>query len=299
MARTGLCGLAALLLLGWGVQAVRAHDLKPFQEAGRSHVIHEDVSPSDSEPINVETYVPAACAAKPCPLLIAIHGLERNAERARDNWVEAAERYGLLIAAPHFDKERFPTRLFQQGGVRDETDPARWVFASLERFFDRALASGRVAGTGYVLFGHSAGGQFVHRMALLMPSARFSTAISANAGYYTLPVRGEAGSFAYPYSLGGTLATDASLASALAKPLLVMLGERDDDPGHPQLNHSRGAEAQGPNRLARGRHFLAVAAAEADRLKVQSPWREIVVPGVGHDSRRMAAAAAQALFAGR
>lgn len=292
-------GLVTALLLGWSLHGAAAHDPTPFQEPGRSHVIHEDVSPSGTEAINVETYVTAACTTKPCPLLIAIHGLERNAERARDNWVEAAERYGLLIAAPHFDRERFPTRLFQQGGVRDETDPARWVYASIERFFDRALASGRVAGTSYVLFGHSAGAQFVHRMALLRPAARFSTAVSANAGYYTLPVRGEAGGFAYPYTLAGTPATDATLAVALAKPLLVMLGERDDDPAHPQLNHSRGADAQGPNRLARGHHFVAVAATEAARLKVESRWREIVVPGVGHDSRRMAAAAAEALFAGR
>lgn len=298
MARAGR-SLGAAFLLGWGLYGAAAHDLTPFQEPGRSHVIHEDVSPAGTEPLNVETYVPAACTTKPCPLLIAIHGLERNAERARDNWVEAAERYGLLIAAPHFDKERFPTRLFQQGGVRDETDSARWVYASIERFFDRALASGRVAGSSYILFGHSAGAQVVHRMALLMPNARFSTAISANAGYYTLPLRGEAGGFAYPYSLNGTPATDASLSAVLAKSLLVMLGERDDNPAHPQLNHSRGAEAQGPNRLARGRHFMAVAAAEAARLKVESRWREIVVPGVGHDSRRMAAAAAEALFAGR
>jgi hypothetical protein len=291
--------LVAMLLLAFGPQIAAAHDLTPFQEAGRSHVIHEDVSPAGAEPINVETYVPAACTGKPCPLLIAIHGLERNAERARDNWVEAAERYGLLIAAPHFDRDRFPTRLFQQGGVRDETEPARWVYAGIERFFDRALASGRVAGTSYVLFGHSAGAQFVHRMALLMPAARFSTAISANAGYYTLPLRGEGGGFSYPYSLNGTPATEATLGAALAKPLWVMLGERDDDPAHPQLNHSRGAEAQGPTRLARGRHFMAVAATEAARLKVESRWRAIVVPGVGHDSRRMASAAAEALFAGR
>lgn len=292
-------GWVAALLLGWSLQGALAHDLTPFQEAGRSHVIHEDLSPAGAEAINVETYVPAACTGKPCPLLIAIHGLERNAETARDNWIEAAERHGLLIAAPHFDKERFPTRLFQQGGVRDEADPSRWLYAVIERFFDRALASGRVAGASYVLFGHSAGAQFVHRMALLMPTARFSTAISANAGYYTLPLRGEAGGFAYPYSLEGTPATEATLAAAFARPLLVMLGEKDDDPAHPQLNRSRGAEAQGPNRLARGRHFITVAAAEATRLKVESRWREILVPGVGHESRRMAAAAAQALFAGR
>jgi len=114
-----------------------------------------------------------------------------------------------------------------------------------------------------------------------------------------LPLRGEAGGFAYPYSLEGTPANEATLAAAFARPLLVMLGEKDDDPAHPQLNRSRGAEAQGPNRLARGRHFITVAAAEAARLKVESRWREILVPGIGHDSRRMAAAAAEALFTGR
>lgn len=277
--------------------AAAAHDLRPFQDTGRSHVLHEDIGPAGAEIINVETYVPAACAAKPCPLVFSLHGLLRNAEAARDNWVEAADRYGLLIAAPHFDKERFPTRLYQQGGVRGEPDRARWVYATIERFFDAALQSGRVEGGGYVLFGHSAGAQFVHRMAILMPEARFTAAVSANAGFYTLPVgKQAAGGFSYPYSLDGAPTDEASTKQALAKPLLVMLGERDNDPDHEQLNKSKGAEAQGANRLDRGRHFIAVARAQAQRLGVDSPWREIIVPDAAHEQRKMANAAAQALF---
>ncbi|MFN3673937.1 MAG: hypothetical protein ACK4VM_18695, partial [Bosea sp. (in: a-proteobacteria)] len=69
--------------------AAAAHDLRPFQETGRSHVLHEDIGPAGAEIINVETYVPAACAAKACPLVFSLHGLLRNAEAARDNWVEA------------------------------------------------------------------------------------------------------------------------------------------------------------------------------------------------------------------
>lgn len=291
----------AFALLTWlGLHGAGAHDLTPFQEPGRSHVLHEDVSAAGTEMINVETYVPTACAAKPCPLVVSLHGLNRNAEAARENWVEAAERYGLIVAAPHFDKERFPTRLFQQGGVRGEPDRARWVYSVIERFFDRALKSGRVSGASYVLFGHSAGAQFVHRMALLLPEARYSTAVSANAGYYTLPVwREGAGGFAYPYSLEGTPATEAALKAAFAKPLWVMLGDQDIDPDHPQLNKSRGAEAQGANRLARGENFMAVAASEAKRLGVESRWRDIIVPGVAHEQRKMANAAADALFGGK
>ncbi|AOO81198.1 hypothetical protein [Bosea vaviloviae] len=277
-----------------------AHDLTPFQEVGSGHVLYEDVSPAGAETINIETYVPQACANKPCPLVIAVHGLGRNAANTRDYWIEAADRHGLLIAAPHFDKERFPTRLFQQGGVQGEPDRAKWLYAVIERFFDAGLKSGRVSGSTYVLFGHSAGAQFVHRMVMLMPQARFSTAISANAGYYTLPVgKGAAGGFSFPYSLDGTPATDANLKAAFAKPLLIMLGDQDIDPNHPQLNSSKGAEAQGPNRFTRGQNFVAVAAAEAKRLGVESRWREITVPGVAHEQRKMASAAAQALFGGK
>lgn len=277
-----------------------AHDLTPFQEVGRGHVLHEDVSPAGSETINIETYVPQACASKPCPLVIAVHGFGRNAANTRDYWIEAADRHGLLIAAPHFDKDRFPTRLFQQGGVLGEPDHAKWLYSVIERFFDAGLKSGRVSGSTYVLFGHSAGAQFVHRMVMLMPEARFSTAISANAGYYTLPVgKDAAGGFSFPYSLDGTPATDANLKAAFAKPVLIMLGDKDIDPNHPQLNTSKGAEAQGPNRFARGQNFVAVAAAEAKRLGVESRWREITVPGVAHEQKKMASAAALALFGGK
>lgn len=295
--RYAMAMIFAGLLVG---PAASAHDLTPFQEAGRGHVLHEDISPSGAETINIETYVPQACAAKACPLVFSIHGLNRNAEGARDNWIDAADRYGLLIAAPHFDKERFPTRLFQQGGVRNEPDRAKWIYSVLERFFDKAQKSGRVSGATYTLFGHSAGAQFVHRMVILMPEARFSTAVSANAGYYMLPVGKEAaGGFSFPYSLDGTPETDATLAAAFGRPMLIMLGDQDIDPNHPQLNKSKGAEAQGPNRFTRGQHFVAVAATEAKRLGVVSRWREITVPGAAHEQRKMASAAAQALFGGK
>lgn len=286
-----------VLLALMAAPAAHAQDERPFQQSGRSHVLHQDVSPGGTEPINVETYVPEACAAKACPLVIAMHGLTRNAEGARDSWIAAADRYGLLIAAPHFDKDRFPTRLYQQGGVRGESDRSKWVYSAIERFFDVALATGRVAGSSYALFGHSAGGQFVHRMTILMPEARFSTAVSANAGYYMLPVGREgAGGFGFPYSIDGAPVTETTLKAAFAKPLLVMLGDRDDDPDHHQLNKSKGAAAQGPHRFARGQHFVAIAAAEAKRLGVETRWREIVVPGAAHEQRKMVNVAALALF---
>lgn len=283
--------MAVALALGLGLSAASAETPALFAGTGSAEGSYADPLPAS---ISVSTYAPPACAAKPCPLLIAIHGMGRNAKGARDAWKAAADRAGFLVLAPHFDKDQFPSRRFQQAGVRGEPDKAKWTFALVERLFDAARASGRVAGNGYTLFGHSAGAQFVHRMVLLMPEARIATAVVANAGYYTLPAVADAR--AYPYSLKGTSAVDATLAAAFAKPMLVMLGDQDTDPNHRQLNKSRGAEEQGATRFARGEHFMVAARDEARRLGVALRWREVVVPGVAHQQGGMAKAAAAELF---
>ena len=288
-----LIGTLAIVVLapGFGLHSAFAETLPLFAGTGPAESSYADALPAT---VAVSTYAPPACAAKPCPLLIAIHGMGRNARGARDAWKAAADRGGFLVLAPRFDKEQFSSRRFQQGNVRGEPDKAKWTFGLIERLFDVARASGRVAGGSYTIFGHSAGAQFVHRMVMLMPDARIAAAAVANAGYYTLPVL--AGERAYPYSLKGTPAVDATLAAALSKPMLVMLGDRDTDPDHPQLNKSRGAEEQGPTRFARGEHFMAAARDEARRLGVTLRWREVVVPGVAHQQSGMAEAAGAELF---
>lgn len=288
-------GLTAVVLtLGLGLSAAFAETPALFAPTGSAEGSYADPLPAT---VAVSSYAPPACANKPCPLLIAIHGMGRNAKGARDAWKAAADQGGFLVLAPRFDKEQFSSRRFQQGDVRGEPDKARWTFGLIERLFDAARASGRVAGNDYTLFGHSAGAQFVHRMVLLMPEARIATAAVANAGYYTLPA--VADGRAYPYSLKGTPAVDATLAAAFAKPMLVMLGDQDTDPNHHQLNKSRGAEEQGPTRFARGEHFMAAARDEARRLGVALRWREVVVPGVAHQQGGMAKAAAAELFGAR
>jgi len=291
MKRLGRGLLAVALALGFGFSAASAEAPALFAQTGPAEGSYTDPLPAT---IAVSTYAPPACAAKPCPLLIAVHGMGRNAKSARDAWKAAADQAGFLVLAPRFDNDQFPSRLFQQGGVRGEPDKAKWTFGLIERLFDAARASGRVAGNSYTIFGHSAGAQFVHRMIMLMPEARIATAAVANAGYYTLPAL--TGERAYPYSLKGTPGADATLARAFAKPMLVMLGDNDIDPNHHQLNKSRGAEEQGPTRFARGQHFMAAATEEARRLGVPLRWREIDVPGVAHQQTGMAKAAAAELF---
>jgi poly(3-hydroxybutyrate) depolymerase len=237
---------------------------------------------------------------KACPLVIAMHGLTRNAIQTRDNWLTLAEQHGLMVVAPYLDRKRFPTRLYQQGGVVGEPDRAKWLYQTIERLYDHLVMQKRAEAGGYVLFGHSAGAQFVHRMVLAMPQARYRLAIAGNAGFYTLPTgKAEAGGFEFPFSLDGTPISEADRKAALQRPMILMLGDQDIDPNHYQLNNSEGAKAQGPHRFARGQFFFAAAEAEAKRLGVPLGWKKVVVPGVDHDNTRMAAAAAQLIFGTR
>jgi hypothetical protein len=144
----------------------------------------------------------------------------------------------------------------------------------------------------YFLYGHSAGAQFVHRMVMLMPEARFATALAANAGSYTMSDF-EVG---YPFGLKGAPVDAGKLRAAFERPLVVLLGEEDDDPKDPNLPDAGAARRQGAHRLARGRAFFARAEGVARELDAHFAWRLETVPGVGHDHERMARAASRLLF---
>lgn len=258
------------------------------------------------ETIQVFTYRPQAHGPDD-PIMIVLAGGGRNGDDYRDAWIEAAERYRLLILAPAFDEAQFPGPISYNlaGMIGDEADvaslgdvtietPETWLFADIEAIFDQAVARTGSSQTRYDLFGHSAGGQIAHRMVLFAPQARIGTAVAANSGWYTTPTR----DIPFPYGLRGLSLPAGQLDQAFGRRLVILLGERDDESetrGH--LRESAQASAQGPHRLARGRHFHAVATREAARLDLQARWQLEIVPNVGHDYRRMGEAAANLLYA--
>ena len=127
---------------------------------------------------------------------------------------------------------------------------------------------------------------------LLLPQARYVRAVAANAGWYTMPTF----EVAFPFGLGGAPVDEASLRTSLGRDLVVLLGERDVDPNHKQLNRTPSAMAQGVNRFERGHRFYAEAKARAEALATPFGWRLRTVPGAAHQNRPMSRAAADVLF---
>ena len=236
-------------------------------------------------PLRVFYLEPPAGALPEAPVVIVMHGVNRNADDYRDNWRDLAQRYGLRVYAPEFSAADFPgAALYNLGGVGRDGPSA---YAALEPLFSAIARPGGEA-QGYYLFGHSAGAQFVHRALLFEDLPHLNTAYSANAGWYTLPDASQA----WPYGTGGTPASEDDIRRWVGMPLTILLGERDVDPRHQHLRHTPEAEAQGPHRYARGLNFANAARARADALGVTYGWRVGSVPGVAHDNAGMAEAAA-------
>jgi len=230
-------------------------------------------------------------------ILIAMHGVSRDADRYRDEWTPYARKYGFIVVAPEFSESAFPGgNSYSIGGTTDEKGHpqprAQWSFSFIEPIFDAVKAATGNRSERYDLYGHSAGAQFVHRFLYFVPEARVAKAVAANAGWWTLPDPG----IDFPYGLRGSAVDTAALKSMLQRPLVVLLGTADTDPEAAHLRHTAEALAQGANRFARGHTFFEAGQREAEALGVPLGWQLATAPGVAHSNGGMAAFAVQWLF---
>lgn len=294
LARTGFARLwhAVVCAAGGALLSLAASAAIAIPE-GKGVITFRDVRGHADRELVVHTYRPVRCDAR-CPLQFVLHGVSRNAQGYRDYWVEAAERHGFVVVAPLFTREAWGgAAAYNLGGVDATDERSRWAFAAIEHLFDE-IADGRKE---YRLFGHSAGGQFVHRFLYFVPNNRVSVAVAANAGWYTTPEwRKDKGVFPWPHSLAQARVGEKEARRALGQRLVVMLGDADTDPNAQDLDRSPGSLAQGANRLERGRYFHRLSSALARDINADFRWDLVIVPGVAHSGRRMSAAAAEHLY---
>lgn len=229
-------------------------------------------------PLELETYRPAGCT--PRLVLLVFHGIARNADAYRDFARPLADATCAVVVAPTFDQIRFPRALYQYGGVAEYPPGRRSIdFVPLLAAWTREHL-GR-ADLPLVLLGHSAGAQFLSRVAAFVPTGA-AAIIIANPSSWVLPST----AVAAPFGLGRTpQGTQAGLSTYLGLPLTVLLGGRDTGPAH--LDVSPEAMRQGPNRLARGRRAYAMARRAAAARGLPLGWHLTEVPGVGHDAAKM------------
>jgi len=252
---------------------------------------------SPERPLVLECYRPTSHTAD-ASVVIVQHGQSRNGREYCDAWIPTADAARLLVVAITFPIEGWPDAVtYNNGHVLDAEGVVRpreqWSQAIPGRLFALLRKAGVTRRPSFYLWGHSAGGQFVHRLLATQPHDSLEAVGAANSGWYTLPTL----DLPYPDGYGGIGLARDDIARLLAYPLVIFAGDRDIDGTAENFPKHESAMAQGPNRFARAHFFLDRAREEATRLGVPCNWRGVVVPGVAHEGMRMSHFAARYWFA--
>ena len=228
-------------------------------------------------------------------VFIAFHGFGRAGAEYCKALRKLAEERNMLIVCPELTERKYPgAEWYQEGGIMDTDGHVRekekrtfsvvdWI---VEEVKSRTQATGKV-----ILFGHSAGGQFVHRWTLLGGKKVVDVIAVANSGWFTMPDR----DIDYPYGIKNVGVTDKELAEAFAKPVILFMGGNDVE-RKPPFRDTPEADAQGMNRMERCTNYFHQCRAKAEELRVPFRWKLETVEGVAHQGVKMAEGAAAYIF---
>lgn len=278
-------------------------------DAGSGHYTYS--ASTGSSGVRLEVYYHKPKSLTPSsPVILVMPGAGRNAWDYRDAWKAASEKYGVLIISPHYAQKQYPEFWnYNIAGMLSNVtineartgfatyevtqNPQQWIFKDFDEIFLDARERFGVDAEVYDMFGHSAGGQIVHRFALFGTSDYAARLIAANSGWYTLPDFG----VKFPFGLKGSPLSEKALYQAFTKNLVVFLGELDNaDETRGHLARNDKLDVQGLHRFSRGKYFYRESKTVAEKMNADFAWRKIHIPGVGHDYRRMSEQAAQHLY---
>jgi pimeloyl-ACP methyl ester carboxylesterase len=224
-------------------------------------------------------------------VLFLMHGSSRTGEEARDIGAAFAEDHDFVLLVPEFRERDYPGDCYAFGNMSDGAGhlqpEEKWGFTVVEHLFDLVRQKLGLGATTYDIIGHSAGGQFVHRLVLFLPSARFRRAVASSPGRYAFPTLGQS----FPYGLRGSGIDAARLATAFGRDFVLLLGDRDTA----DREREPAAMFQGANRFARGLRFFATATEEARALNSALAWRLRIVSGADHTPAPMVRASLEVL----
>jgi len=258
------------------------------------------------------------------PILIVIPGAGRNADDYRDSWIASSEKYNTLILSPSYKEKEYDFAAYHLGGVienikflkapkqekynnrmvfkidddRDLSfnpnyDSESFIFEDFDRIFDDTVKALNSKQTQYDIFGHSAGGQIAHRLAVFKPNTKANRILASNSGSYTVPSLQEK----LPFGTLDALLSKSHLQQAFSEELILFIGEKDNEnETGGMILHSPAVNKQGLHRLSRARYFYNKSKKMAAELGLEFNWQLIIVPDVGHKYRLMGQAAASYLY---
>lgn len=219
-------------------------------------------------------YVPRK-GCKGSSVFITVHGVKRMAKEHAGEFAPFAERYGVVLVAPLFPKDRFCD--YQRLGLNGKSVRAD---LALNRIIEEVGFLTGAYTDKLFMFGYSGGGQFVHRYAMAYPQKPKRIVVAA-PGWYTFP------DYKANYPLGikkvqGLRNVTFDPARFLSIPACVMVGERDVHRDAELNKSTRVDRQQGLNRLERGKTWVRAMENAARARNLETEFDFQVLSGCNH-----------------
>lgn len=294
---------------------IKKSDLIPEKELIVNEIAIEDESGEflidgglqEEKQIIIHYYKPRNLKSE-SPVVIVLPGAGRNGDEYRDAWIEKAIKYNILVLSPEYSEKHYPefwsynlAGMITDVEINDERtamtgfkiskNPKEWIYRDFDRIFNLAKGKLNLKTDTYDLFGHSAGGQILHRLAIFKSDNKANRILSSNSGWYTVPTDKED----FPTGLNDCYLLEKEID--FSKNLVLFLGEKDDaNETRGDLRRSPEVDKQGLHRLERGIFFYNESKKIASELNSEFNWKSEIIPNVGHDYRQMSKAAADYLY---
>jgi len=253
-------------------------------------------------------YIPRTLR-EPVAILLLVHGTPGSQETALEvaekfvsGFIPSAKKRGTVLVAPAFDQRNFGGRFGPGGGYRGSFGREIGADEFVNEIVARYEAEFPTFDGSFYLYGHSAGGQFVSRYAVLHPG-RLRAAVISAAGSYAFP-NPQAAWADGMQPLQRTMAWDGDVESkpvdirpdpngwleAAQLPITVLIGDDDD------TEMFQSPTQKGTSMKDRGRCWVEQMNALAGSHGKVGTVRLVIVPGAGHDSRKLLPTGITALF---
>ena len=220
-------------------------------------------------------------------VIFYFHGVGRDPNRSsnRSSIRTLSSHANAVVIAPQFTSELFPTRDYQFIGVQNNiNNPENWTPNIVDEIYHYVLERFDMPVSRFIMYGHSAGGQFVHRALMFSQSDYLDFAIAANPASWTFLDY----DVNFPYGIGRVYSEHLGLIqSNFGRRLYILTGTRDNDPNAANFTSTPTQNRQqsgANNRHDRALSFYMVSRDYAELNNLPFNWELVIMYGIGHSS---------------
>ena len=270
-------------------------------QIGSGSFTFDQYQPFNNKPIEVFYHIPEN-ANQSSPILISLHGMNRNGESHRNSLIDKSNQHRFILVVPEFSENNFSGgdgynlgNIFIDGdnpSLETLNPNDEWTFSVLDPLFIYFKNLVTNYSNNYNLIGFSAGGQLAHRSFIFNNSIYCQQTISMSSGWYTTIDENQN----FPYGLNESPFNSNNIASLFSRNLTILIGQNDNDPNAPNLRRNSIVDLQGNNRFDRAEYFYTSAENLANEKNYIFNWQKFVVPNAAHDLSPIANFAVDLLY---